>query len=71
MEHQHGAHHSHDGSEEAPALLEIALSVHSLLPQIEELAPPVPAAPKAFLMANDPSSNRMMVSGVFHPPRIG
>ena len=66
-----GSHHSDDGHEQAPALLEIALSVRALLSQGEVVEPPMPAVANSFLRMDDRRPDRLMVSGVFHPPRIG
>lgn len=71
MEHHAGSHHSHDGNDRAPALLQVALSVHALIVEGEDLEPAVPADANGHLRVNDHSPDRLLVSGVFHPPRIG
>jgi len=71
MARHHGSHQSDDGHEQAPALLEVALSVQALLSQGEEIEMPAPAAAISFLRLEDRRPDRLMVSGVFHPPRIG
>lgn len=71
VEQQHGAEHGHDDHGNAPAMLQLALSIHAIQSfgtMIEEEDEP---DMRSFDLMDERIAEKFEVTGVFHPPRIG
>ncbi|MDX1440650.1 MAG: hypothetical protein R3284_12180 [Rubricoccaceae bacterium] len=75
MEQQTEMHHGSEGGHgdhgKAPALLELALSVHAILVARTDAGVDIPLDDATFTTRNERLPHEIEVPGVFHPPRIG